>query len=143
VSARSFLWLCAFTSVGCVQTPRVQFGVLNLFQVTETRYIYYVVGSHFGFRVDYTSARRPVILREEFHLPGPAHWNSSQKFISHAGGRIMIREVQLGGFTPPPPDVHTFYVEDLRISRSDPKGEYRLKLWLDSTPSKEFTFDIE
>jgi len=133
----------AFTFGGCSQLPAARFGTINGLTVTETRHIPYVVGAHYGFRVDYHDRGRPVVLREEFHLPGPASWDSAQKFIAHDGGRTMAREVQLGTHTAAPPEIRGIYIEDLQIARGDPRGDYSVQLSLDGGAWKRFQFQIE
>jgi hypothetical protein len=131
----------------CAQTPSVRFGLIRGIDVTETRRIPYVVGTHYGFRVDYRDTGHPITLREQFDLPAPAHSRSSsppeQPMTSSHGGRTLTREVQLGSRTVSPPEVHSLYVEDIQIARGDPKGQYALKLWLDDRPFKDFQFYIE
>jgi hypothetical protein len=130
----------AFAS--CNQVPTVRFGMINGLKVTETAHIPYQVGTHYGFRVDYHDSGRPIILREEFHLPGPSHWSSAQEFTAQAGGRIMTREVKLGSHTADPPKIHSMYVEDLQIAPRDPKGDYTVLLSLDGKVWKNFKFTI-
>ena len=133
----------ALTFAACSQSPAAHFGTIDGLSVAETHRIPYAVGTHYGFRIDYHDSGRPVILREEFHLPGPAHWHSAQKFVAHSHGRIMTREVQLGSYTPAPPEIHGIYIEDLQIAPGDPKGDYTVQLSLDGKAWKDFQFSIE
>jgi hypothetical protein len=131
----------------CSRVPSVRFGAINGIDVTETRRIPYVVGAHYGFRVDYHDTGHPMTLREQFDLPAPAHFRSvsppEQRMFSSDGGRTFTREVQLGSHTPAPPEIHSLYVEDIQVARGDPKGEYTLKLWLDDKPLRDFQFYLE
>ena len=133
----------ALTFAACSQLPAARFGTIDGLSVSETRHIPYAVGAHYGFRVDYHDSGRPVILREEFRLPRPTLWHSAQKFMPHAGGRIMTREVQLGTHTPAPPEIHAIYIEDLQIAAGDPRGDYTIQLSLDGKAWKNFEFTIE
>ena len=133
----------ALTFAGCSQLPAAHFGAIDGLSVIETHHIPYAVGAHYGFRVDYHDSGRPVILREEFHLPGLAHWRSAQKFAAQAGGRIMTREVELGTHTPAPSEIRGIYIEDLQIAAGDPKGDYTVQLSLDGKAWKNFQFRIE
>jgi hypothetical protein len=141
--ARIPIITAALTLTACSQIQTVRFGTVEGLHVTETRHIPYAVGTHYGFRVDFHNSGRPITLREEWHLPGPAHWKSAQEFVASAGGRIMTREDQLGSRTPDPPKIRSIYIEDLQIARGDPKGQYRVKLSLDDKAWKEFEFTIE
>jgi hypothetical protein len=144
---RAYTLLLTFAYLGCSQGPSVKFGLINGVSVTETHYISYAVGAHYGFRVDYHDTGHPVTLREQFDLPAPARWHSTsppeRPMLSSHGGRTLTTEVQLGSRTPAPSDVHSFYIEDIQIARGDPKGEYTVKLWLDDRPFKDFRFYIE
>jgi hypothetical protein len=133
----------ALTFAACSQLPAAHFGTIDGLSVVETHHIPYAVGTHYGFRIDYHDSGHPVILREEFHLPGPAHWHSAQKFVAHSRGSIMTREVQLGSHTRAPPEIHGIYIEDLQIARGDPKGDYTVQLSLDGKAWKDFQFSIE
>jgi hypothetical protein len=132
---------------GCAQVPSARFGLVNGIDIVETRHIPYTVGTHYGFRVDYHDTGKPVMLREEFHLPAPAHWRSSspslQRISLTRDGRRTTREIQLGSHTAAPPNIHSLYIEDVTIALGDPKGEYTLKLWLDDKPFRDFSFRIE
>ena len=125
----------------------MRFGLINRLGITETRHIPHAVGTHYGFRIDYHDTGHPVTLRERLDLPGPARWHSTsppeQRMVASHSGRTFTREVQLGSHTPAPPDVHSFYIEDIQIAHGDPKGEYALKLWLDDRPFSDFQFYIE
>jgi hypothetical protein len=131
----------------CAQVPSARFGLVNGLDIVETRHIPYTVGTHYGFRVDYHDTGKPVTLREEFHLPAPARWRSSspspQRMSSTRDERTMTREVQLGSHTAAPPDIHSLYIEDIKIALGDSKGEYTLKLWLNDRPFRDFQFRIE
>jgi hypothetical protein len=139
--------LFALAFFACAQTPSVRFGLIKGVDVTETSQIPYAIGTHYGFRVDYYDRGHPIMLREQFDLPGTAHWHSTspseQHMASIRGGRTLTREVQLGSQTAAPPSIHSFYIEDLQIAEGDPKGEYTLKLWLDDAPFKDFRFYVE
>jgi hypothetical protein len=141
--ARVGLISAAATFPACSHLPAARFGTVDGLSVAETHHIPYAVGAHYGFRVDYHDSGRPITLREDFQLPGPAHWYSAQKFVASAGGRIMTCQVQLGSRTPAPPEIHSIYIEDLQIARGDPKRDYRIKLFLDDKAWKEFQFTIE
>jgi hypothetical protein len=138
--------LAALMLTACAQ-PSARFGLINGVQVAETRHIPYAVGTHYGFRLDYHDTGHPVTLREKFDLPGPAHWRSTspraQRMSVTRGERTLTGEVQLGSRTAAPPDVHSFYIEDIQIASGDPKGQYSLKLWLDDKPFKDFRFYVE
>jgi hypothetical protein len=133
----------ALMLAACSQLPAARFGTVDGLSVSETRHIQYAVGTHYGFRVDYHDSGRPVVLREEYHLPGPAHWRSAQKFVAHNGGRIMTREVELGTHAPAPPEIHGIYIADLQIAPGDPRGDYNVQLSLDGKAWKHFEFSIE
>jgi len=144
---RACTLLAALVLTACAQVPRARFGVVNGIGVTETRHIPYVVGAHYGFRVDYHDTGRLITLREQFDLPAAAHFRSTspskQRTVESRGGRTLTCEVQLGSHTPAPPAIHSLYVEDIQIARGDPKGKYTVKLWLDDKPFKDFEFYIE
>jgi len=144
---RVFVPLIPFALFACTQAPSVKFGLVHGIAVTETRHIPYIVGAHYGFRVDYHDSGHPITLREQFDLPAPARWHSTsppeQRMLASRGGRQLTREVQLGSYTLAPPAIHSFYIEDVQVARGDPKGEYTLKLWLDNKPFRDFQFDIE
>ena len=108
----------ALTFAACSQLPAAHFGTIDGLSVVETHHIPYAVGTHYGFRIDYHDSGHPVIVREEFHLPGPAHWHSAQKFVAHSRGSIMTREVQLGSHTRAPPEIHGIYIEVYRLLRA-------------------------
>ena len=144
---RAFVLLAGFALCACSQVPSVRFGLINRLGITETRHISYAVGTHYGFRIDYHDTGHPVTLREQFDLPGPIRWHSTsppeQRMVASRSGRTLTREVQLCSHTPAPPDIHSFYIEDIQIARGDPKGEYTIKLWLDDKSFKDFQFYIE
>jgi hypothetical protein len=144
---RASLLFAALALSACAQVPRVRFGLVRGIDVTETRHIPYVVGAHYGFRVDYHDSGHPMTLREQFDLPAPARFRSTsppeQRMVSSHGGRTLTREVQLGSRTRAPAEVHSLYVEDIQVARGDPKGEYTVKLWLDGRPFKDFQFYLE
>lgn len=139
--------LGALLLVACAQVPRARFGVINGIDITETRRIPYVVGAHYGFRVDYHDSGQLITLREQFDLPAPAHFRSTspseQRMTESRGGRRLTRQVQLGSHTPAPPAIHSLYVEDLQIARGDSRGRCTVKLWLDDKPFKDFEFYLE
>jgi hypothetical protein len=145
--ARASVLLAGLALGACSQVASVRFGLINQLGMTETRHIPYVVGTHYGFRIDYHDTGHPVTLREQFDLPGPASWHSTsppeQRMLASRSGRTVTREVQLGSHTRAPPDIHSFYIEDIQIARGDPKGEYSVKLWLDDKSLKDFQFYIE
>jgi len=144
---RALALLAVFALPACTQVPSVRFGLIRGVDVTETRRIPYVVGTHYGFRIDYHDTGHPITLREQFDLPAPAHFRSTspseQRMAASRGGRTLTREVQLGSRTASPPEIHSLYVEDIQVARGDPKGEYSLKLWLDDRRFKDFQFYIE
>jgi hypothetical protein len=144
---RASLLFAALALSACVQIPRVRFGLVRGIDVTETRHIPYVVGAHYGFRVDYHDSGHPMTLREQFDLPAPGRFRSTsppeQRMVLTHGGRTLTREVQLGSRTPAPPGIHSLYVEDIQIVRGDPKGEYTVKLWLNGRPLKVFEFFLD
>ena len=144
---RACTLFAALVLVACAQVPRARFGVINGIDVTETRHIPYVVGTHYGFRVDYHDSGHPMTLREQFDLPATARFRSTspseQRMVSSHGGRTLTREVQLGSRTQAPPEIHSLYVEDVQIAQGNPRGKYTVKLWLDDKPLKDFEFYIE
>ena len=144
---RGSMLFAALALSACTQVPSVRFGVINGIDVIETRNLPYVVGAHYGFRVDYHDVGHPMTLREQFDLPAPVHFRSAsppeQRMFSSHGGRTLTREVQLGSHTRAPREIHSLYVEDIQIARGDPKGEYTLKLWLDDKPIRDFQFYLE
>ena len=144
---RALALLAVFALPACTQAPSVRFGLIRGVDVTETRRIPYVVGTHYGFRIDYHDTGHPITLREQFDLPAAAHFRSTspskQRMVESRGGRTLTCEVQLGSHTPAPPAIHSLYVEDIQIARGDPKGKYTVKLWLDDKPFKDFEFYIE
>ncbi len=144
---RALALLAVFALAACTQVPSVRFGLIRGVDVTETRRIPYVVGTHYGFRTDYHDTGHPITLREQFDLPAPAHFRSTspseQRMVTSHGGRTLTREVQLGSRTASPPEIHSLFVEDIQVARGDPKGEYSLKLWLDDRRFKDFQFYIE
>src|SRR5262245_50316281 len=109
--------LASFVLCACTLAPSVRFGLINAVGITETSHIPYAVGTHYGFRIDYHDTGHPMTLHEQFDLPGPARWHSTspqeQNMVISHGGRILTREVQLGSHTRAPPDVHSFYIEDI------------------------------
>jgi hypothetical protein len=133
--------------LGCISTPTARLGLISNLHIDETHKIPYAVGTHYGFRVDYHDAGKPLTLREEFRSPAPAHWRSSshsrREMSIKNNGRTMTCEIQLGSHTAAPPEIHSFYLEDIQIVRGDPRGEYTLKLWLDDKPFKEFHFTLQ
>jgi hypothetical protein len=68
---RASVLFAAVALSACVQAPSVRFGLIRGIDVTETRRIPYVVGTHYGFRVDYRDTGHPITLRERFDLPAP------------------------------------------------------------------------
>ena len=130
------------TFAACSQLPAAHFGTIDGLSVAQTHRIPYAVGTHYGFRIDYHDSGRPVILREEFHLPGPAHWHSAQKFVAHSPGSIVARSSARQSHATPP-EIHGIYIEDLQIAPGDPKGDYTVQLSLDGKAWKDFQFSIE
>src|SRR6266566_1510460 len=118
---RACTLLAALVLTACAQVPRARFGVVNGIAVTETRHIPYIVGAHYGFRVDYHDSGHPITLREQFDLPAPARWHSTsppeQRMLASRGGRQLTREVQLGSYTLAPTAIHSFYIEDVQVAR--------------------------
>jgi len=145
--ARASTLFAALTLSACTQVPKARFGLITGLAVTETRHIRYVVGTHYGFRIDYHDIGRVMKLREQFELPGPANFRSKsppeQFMLASHDRRTWIREVQMGSHTPSPPEIHSFFIEDIKIARGDPKGKYTVRLWLDDRPFKDFEFYIE
>jgi hypothetical protein len=91
--ARASTLLATFVFSACSQRPSARFGLVNGVQVAETRRVPYTVGTHYGFRLDYHDTGHPVMLREQFDLPGPAHWRSTsppdQRMSASRGGRTV------------------------------------------------------
>jgi hypothetical protein len=144
--------LCICTSIvvfsGCAGSPVVRFGTVHGIDVIPTTQIHYRLGTRFGYQLNFSRDVGVIKVRQEMFLPGPARWAidpSSDKTLTRhdvirqsRDGSLRIRQFELAGY-----GAGGWFRSSYKISPGDPQGAYKIRLWLNGRPPKEFNFRVE
>jgi hypothetical protein len=144
------LFICtsiAFFS-GCGGLPVVKFGAVHGTDVIPTTQIHYRLGARFGYQLNFPRDLGVIKIREELFLPGPSRWvidlSSDKTLTRHdviqqsRDGSMRIRECELADY-----GAGGWFRSSYKLSPGDPRGAYKIRLWLNGRPPKEFNFRVE
>jgi hypothetical protein len=133
---------------GCSGLPVVKFGMVHGIDVIPTRHIQYRPNTRFGYQLNFDRDVGVIKIREEFFLPGPSRWDprsSSDKTLTQNNvvrqsrdGTLRIEEFELAGYGE-----GGWYRSSFTLHPPYPQGAYRIRVWLNGRPPKEFNFQVE